>query len=93
MARDCIIVKDHNRDNLAAAAVLRFMDWMGNARHGVILPYNYWPEQRWRVAFAELGFTVGEYRHNLGLYPMPAKWIFDGPLHFIARLHVNGKEV
>jgi SAM-dependent methyltransferase len=93
VARDCIIVKDHNRDNLAAAAVLRFMDWMGNARHGVVLPYNYWPERRWRAAFAELGFTVGEYRHNLGLYPPPAKWIFDGSLHFIARLHVNGNEV
>ena len=44
VARDCIIIKDHHLDNLAAAAVLRFMDWMGNARHGVILPYNYWPE-------------------------------------------------
>ena len=89
VARDCIIVKDHNRDKLAAAAVLRFMDWIGNARHGVVLPYNYWPERRWRSAFAELGFSIGEYRQNLGLYPPPDKWIFDGSLHFISRLEVN----
>ncbi len=91
VARDCIIVKDHNRDSPGAAAVLRFMDWIGNSRHGIVLPYNYWSEQRWRSTFTELGFTITEYRQNLGLYPPPAKWIFDGSLHFISRLGVNAK--
>ena len=81
------------RQSRSRTAVLRFMDWMGNARHRVVLPYNYWPERRWRSAFAELGFSIGEYRQNLGLYPLPAKWIFDGSLHFISRLDVNGKEL
>jgi SAM-dependent methyltransferase len=90
VSRDCIIVKDHNRNSLAAAAVLRFMDWMGNSRHGIALPYNYWAKQRWLSTFAELGFTITEYRQNLGLYPPPVKWIFDGSLHFISQLRVNG---
>ena len=91
VARDCIIVKDHNRDSLAAAAILRFMDWLGNSRHGIVLTYNYWPEQRWRSTFAELGFAITDYRQNLGLYPPPAKWIFDGSLHFISRLGLNAE--
>ena len=91
VARDCIIVKDHNRDSLTASALLRFMDWLGNSRNGVVLTYNYWPQRRWRSTFAELGFTIIEQRQNLGLYPAPAKWIFDGSLHFISRLGVNAK--
>ena len=33
-----------------AGPTLRFMDWIGNARHGVALPYNYWSAQEWTLA-------------------------------------------
>ncbi len=89
IARARVIIKDHNRDGFAAGSILRFMDWLGNSPYGIALPYNYWPERRWRATFAELGLTIVDYRARLGLYPAPIGWIFDRSLHFIALLDVR----
>lgn len=89
VAQQCIIIKDHNRDGFAAGVLLRFMDWVGNAPHGVVLPYNYWPHSRWQSAFSALRLTVGEYRDHLGLYPAPARWVFERGLHFLIRLDLS----
>ena len=86
VANRAVVLKDHTRDGLLAGPTLRFMDWVGNAPHGIPLPYNYWPERRWREAFAELGFTPEIWLNKLGLYAAPANWLFDRSLHFIARL-------
>lgn len=86
VARHAVILKDHTRDGLLAGPTLRFMDWVGNVSHGVPLPYNYWPERRWREAFARLGLTPRIWLARLNLYPVPARWLFDRSLHFIARL-------
>jgi SAM-dependent methyltransferase len=86
VAAQCILIKDHNRNGLAAGARLRFMDWVGNARFGVALPYNYWTERQWRTAWKEIGLTPDQLITNVGLYPPPANWIFGAKLHFIARL-------
>jgi SAM-dependent methyltransferase len=85
VARRGIVVKDHTKNGLLAGATLRFMDWAGNARHGVALPYNYWPRQRWHEAVQSLGLTIKVWQSKLGLYPWPASWLFDRSLHFIAR--------
>jgi len=86
VARQGIVIKDHTKNGLLAGATLRFMDWVGNARHGAALPYNYWPRERWQSAIDSLGLTTYEWRSDLGLYPWPANWFFDRSLHFIARL-------
>lgn len=86
VARQVVLVKDHRRNGLLADETLRFMDWVGNARHGVALPYNYWSEAEWRAAFAKVGLTVDAWRIRLGLYPFPASLLFDRALHFVARL-------
>lgn len=86
VARHSIIIKDHHRDGFLAGPTLRFMDWVGNARHGVVLPYNYWPERRWTEAFAKLALTPTASKNHLGLYPWPARWAFERRLHFIVRL-------
>jgi SAM-dependent methyltransferase len=86
VARQALVLKDHCKDGLLAGPTLRFMDWVGNARHGVVLPYNYWPKARWDAGFAELGLATEEYRSRIGLYPFPASLLFERSLHFIARL-------
>jgi hypothetical protein len=68
------------------------MDWIGNAPHGVALTYDYWPARRWRAVFAEVGLRVADYRSRLGLYPIPANWLFERNLHFISRLEVPSGE-
>lgn len=88
-ARTAILIKDHLRDGLFAGPTLRFMDHVGNARHGVALPYNYWSRQQWLQAFRTLDVTIGVWKTDLRLYPRPATWIFDRSLHFVSRLDVK----
>ena len=86
VARNSIVIKDHTQDGLAAEATLRFMDRIGNRRHNVALPHNYWPKQKWQAAFEALGFTVRTWKSDLGLYPAAADWLFGRSLHFIAEI-------
>jgi SAM-dependent methyltransferase len=86
VSRHCLVIKDHTRDGLLAGPTLRFMDWVGNAHHGVVLPYNYWPEWRWHAAFETLDLAVEQWIAEIGLYPWPANLLFDRHLHFVARL-------
>jgi SAM-dependent methyltransferase len=80
-----ILIKDHNRQGFLGKETLRLMDWVGNARHGVTLPYNYWSKSEWMAAFNEIGFRPRVMKLALGLYPIPMTWVFDRGLHFIAR--------
>jgi SAM-dependent methyltransferase len=86
VAPGAVVLKDHTRDGFLAGPTLRFMDRVGNLRHGVRLPYNYWPRDRWRRAFGELGLRVDEWTSRVPLYPPPASWLFGRSLHFVARL-------
>ncbi|MBW2275454.1 MAG: class I SAM-dependent methyltransferase [Deltaproteobacteria bacterium] len=88
VARDFVLIKDHRLNGLLAGPTLRFMDDVGNARHGVALPYNYWSHERWHEAFESLTLEVTGWKQELGIYPWPASWVFGRGLHFIARLGV-----
>jgi SAM-dependent methyltransferase len=90
VARRRIVIKDHRLNGLLAGATLRFMDRVGNARHGVDLPNNYWREARWRETFQRLGMTLEYWTQSLDLYPRPARWVFERGLHFIAALRPPG---
>jgi SAM-dependent methyltransferase len=81
-----VLIKDHFREGLFANLTLRFMDWVGNAYHGVALPYIYWSKSEWGIAFSRLDLKPTEMNLSLGLYPIPASWIFEGGLHFVTRL-------
>ncbi|QDU70580.1 class I SAM-dependent methyltransferase [Mucisphaera calidilacus] len=89
VARVAVILKDHRMERPLARLTLRFMDWVGNKPHGVTLPYNYWPEKRWRETWKQLGLHPQHFATQLGLYPRPANWIFEKGLHFIALLQTT----
>ncbi len=84
-----LLIKDHLADGFLARPTLRFMDFVGNAQHGVVLPFNYWTRAQWDSAFTELRLTVEEWITDVGLYPAPASWVFGRNLHFIAYLDVE----
>jgi ubiquinone/menaquinone biosynthesis C-methylase UbiE len=90
VARRGVLIKDHTRNGLMAGTTLRFMDWVGNARHGVVLPYNYWTKRQWMAGFEEAGLEVKEWRREVGLYGWPAGWVFGRGLHFVGFLGVKG---
>lgn len=81
-----VIIKDHLRDGLLADATLRFMDWVGNATHGVRLPYNYLSRREWTRIWRALDLKTSAFATRLSLYPRPASWLFDRGLHFVTIL-------
>jgi SAM-dependent methyltransferase len=85
IARRSILLKDHLLAGPFAHGLLRFMDEVGNRRYGIPI-YEYWPESRWREAFADLGLAVESWSDRIHLYPPPLDWIFGRSLHFVACL-------
>jgi len=81
-----VILKDHVLNGVLAGPTLRFMDWMGNARHGVESPGRYWTEPRWREAIGRAGLRVASWQRRLPLYPWYASWAFGRSLHVLASL-------
>jgi SAM-dependent methyltransferase len=81
-----VVIKDHLRDGIAAGATLRFMDWVGNAAHGVRLPYNYLSHREWKAIWDRLHLGTSAFVTRLALYPRPFSWLFDRKLHFVTIL-------
>ncbi len=92
VAGHCVLIKDHVLDGWLDGATLRFMDRVGNRRHGVALPYNYLSAAQWRETLETVGLTIEVWRPHLGLYWWPASLVFEGSLHFIARLAISTKD-
>jgi SAM-dependent methyltransferase len=85
VARRGLVIKDHVAKGILAKARLRLMDYVGNARYGVSLPYNYWTERQWQAAQSELRVRPALLIRDLGLYPGPADAVFGADLHFVGR--------
>lgn len=81
-----VVVKDHLRCGWLAEETLSIMDWVGNARHSVVLPYNYWNRLQWDAAIQRAGLVVELWDSALGLYVPALDWLFGRSLHFVARL-------
>jgi SAM-dependent methyltransferase len=86
VARHSVIIKDHLAENSLDHATLRLMDWVGNAPHGVVLPYNYFSKQQWDEHFQRAGLKEKSFNKDVPLYPAPLSVIFVRKLHFVAQL-------
>jgi len=86
VTRHAVVVKDHLPEGFLAWQRLRLMDWIGNARFGVSLPYNYWSRERWLQTFTTLELDRERWIEAPFLFPWWANWFFGGSLHFLARL-------
>lgn len=80
-----VVVKDHLADRVLAEPTLRFMDRVGNARHGVDLRYAYWRRDEWLEAIDHAGLREAAWTQDVPLYPPPFSWLFGRDLHFVAR--------
>lgn len=81
-----VVIKDHFRNGLLAGPTLRFMDWVGNAPHGVRLPYNYLSRSEWAGIWQRLGLRATKLTDRVPLYPRPFSWLFGRKLHFTTLL-------
>ncbi|MGB6546905.1 MAG: class I SAM-dependent methyltransferase [Candidatus Acidiferrales bacterium] len=91
VSRNFILIKDHLAETRWDHWRLRFMDWVGNRPHDVVLPYAYLSRAKWRDLFDQLNVTEERRNHDLPLYPAPASWVFGGGLHFAAFLRTSSK--
>jgi SAM-dependent methyltransferase len=85
VSRQCVVIKDHLREGFLANDTLRFMDWVGNARHGVALPYHYFNRAEWLAAFATARLQTVAETTDVPIYPQWASWAFGRGLHFVGR--------
>ena len=92
VATTSVVIKDHLADAFLANPTLRAMDWVGNASHGVALPYNYWTRAQWDAAFAEVGLEVQGSVTDLRLYAPPLTWACDRQLHVLWKLAPGSSE-
>ncbi|MEO0797150.1 MAG: class I SAM-dependent methyltransferase [Verrucomicrobiota bacterium] len=86
VARDSVIIKDHFNNGPLSHQRLSFMDWVGNARYGVNLPYNYLNHDEWHRAWESSGLSIKSLKTELGLYPFPINLVFEYGLHFVVHL-------
>jgi SAM-dependent methyltransferase len=86
VARKSIIIKDHLAETSLDHWTLRFMDWVGNAPHGVVLPYNYFSMADWNSMITEAGPAIRSFNTAIPLYVPPLSFVFGRKLHFIADL-------
>lgn len=83
VARQCVVIKDHTVQGWLARPTLRFMDFVGNAPHGVVLPYNYLTPAQWTAALGECHLMPRYVDRALRLYPAWADVWFGRSLHFL----------
>lgn len=81
-----IIIKDHHYNNALDFGILKFMDWIGNAPHGVKVIYNFKNLDFWKTTFNDLGFEIETLNCKIPIYPFPFNLIFGRDLHFITVL-------
>lgn len=83
-----LVVKDHLRRGPWSAAMLAFMDWVGNRPYGVGLEYGYLGLPAWRALFERLSLEVERFQEGIDLYPRPFNVVFRPDWQFVARLRV-----
>ena len=81
-----VIIKDHEYETHFDFILLKLMDWVGNAPHGVRLNYNYKTKKYWQGLFQKLNLKAVYYNNSPKLYPAPLQWIFGRRLHFMVVL-------
>jgi SAM-dependent methyltransferase len=83
----CVVVKDHFSRTPLDHLILRGLDWVGNAAHGVDLPYNYFTPDAWSAALEALNVAeVHRQEVVREMYPQPFQAVIGRRIQFIAKL-------
>ena len=90
VTRRFVLLKDHVDENMLDDVTLRFMDWVGNRPHGVVLTYNYQSRKQWAEYFLRCGLKEETWTSEVSLYAWPFSLLVGRKLHFVAMLGKTG---
>ena len=86
VSRSFVLLKDHLDENIFDHLTLRFMDWVGNRPHDVVLTYNYQSRADWEEYFSKCGLAETNWTTRVQLYPPPVSLLAGRGLHFVSLL-------
>jgi SAM-dependent methyltransferase len=86
VSRSFVLLKDHLDENALDDVTLRFMDWVGNRPHGVVLTYNFQSRKEWADHFSRCGLEEANWTTRVPLYPPPFSLLVGRGLHFVSLL-------
>src|SRR5713101_1807127 len=86
VSRSFVLLKDHLDENVLDDVTLRFMDWVGNRPHGVVLTYNYQSRKEWVDHFSRCGLEEASWTTRVPLYPPPFSLLVGRGLHYVSLL-------
>jgi SAM-dependent methyltransferase len=86
VTRSYLLLKDHLDESFFDDVTLRFMDWVGNRPHSVVLTYNYQGRKQWEEYFSDCGLVQESWTSHVPLYPWPFSLVVGRGLHFVALL-------
>jgi len=86
VSRSFVLLKDHLDENFLDDVTLRFMDWVGNRPHGVVLTYDYQGRREWKEHFLSCGLAEKSWTTRVPLYPFPVSLLAGRGLHFVSLL-------
>lgn len=86
VAKNLVIIKDHYSECWWDHAVLRVMDWVGNASHDVHLEYRYLSSKQWAALYDRVSLRPVQTLTKINLYPFPLSRLFERHLHFMCAL-------
>ena len=86
VSRSFVLIKDHLDENAIDNLTLRFMDWVGNRPHGVVLTYNYQNRKQWTEQFSDSGLSEVNWTTQVPLYAWPLRLLVGSRLHFVSLL-------
>lgn len=87
VARQGVVLLDHQVDRAAQRLLLRIVDWPGNVPFGVYTPYHFLDRAQWLALFEGLGLRVEGFDDRIALFgDGPLERVFGGRLHFTCRL-------
>jgi len=86
VSRSFVLLKDHLDESILDHVTLRFMDWVSNRPHGVVLTYNYQSRREWAEYFLRCGLAETTWTTRVPLYPPPVSVLAGRGLHFVSLL-------
>jgi len=86
VSRTLVLLKDHLDENFLDDMTLRFMDWVGNRPHGVVLTYNYQSRKQWAEHFSNCALAEVNWTTEVPLYSAPFSLVVGRGLHFVSLL-------